>query len=84
MTAYWVKIIFFCSFSLSSPGLASGYRKLTWPELPQQTKDAAEEAEVDEKTAIQSTVCSWQTLNHHSPLMLSGQGVVVQIDESLF
>ena len=51
-------------------------------------KDAAEEAEVDEKTAIQAyQYCqSWRLLNHDSPLMLGGPGlgVVVQIDESLF
>ena len=51
--------------------------------------DAAEEAEVDEKTAIQiyqycRDICSWRLLNHDSPLMLGGPGVVVQIDESLF
>ena len=49
-------------------------------------KDAAE---VDEKTAIEiyqycRDICSWRLLNHDSPLMLGGQGVVVQIDESLF
>ena len=37
--------------------------------------DAAEEAEVDEKTAIQiyqycRDICSWRLLNHDSPLML--------------
>ena len=52
-------------------------------------KDAAEEAEVDKKTAIQiyqycHDLCSWRLLNHDSPMMLGGQGVVVQIDESLF
>ena len=52
-------------------------------------KDAAEEAEVDEKTAIQiyqycRDICSWRLLNHDAPLLLGGQGVVVQIDESLF
>ena len=52
-------------------------------------KDAAEEAEVDEKTAIQiyqycRDIWSWRLLNHDSPLMLGVNGVVVQIDESLF
>ena len=52
-------------------------------------KDAAEEEEVDEKTAIQiyqycRDICSWRLLIHDSPLMLGGNGVVVQIDESLF
>ena len=42
-------------------------------------KDAAEEAEVDEKTAIQiyqycRDLCSWRLLNHDSPMMLGGQG----------
>ena len=51
--------------------------------------DAAQEAEVTEKTAIQTyqylrDICSWRLLNHDSPLMLGGPGVVVQIDESLF
>ena len=49
----------------------------------------SDEAEVDEKTAIQiyqycRDICSWRLLNHDSPLMLGGPGVVVQIDESLF
>ena len=52
-------------------------------------KDAAEEALVDEKTAIQiyqycRDICSWRLLNTDAPLMLGGPGVVVQIDESLF
>ena len=51
--------------------------------------DAAQEAEVQEKSAIQSyqymrDICSWRLLNRDAPLMLGGQGVVVQIDESLF
>ena len=51
--------------------------------------DAAQEAEVDEKTAIQTyqycrDICSWRLLNRDAPLMLGGPGVVVQIDESLF
>ena len=48
-----------------------------------------DEAEVDKKTAIQvyqycRDLCSWRLLNHDSPMMLGGQEVVVQIDESLF
>ena len=51
-------------------------------------KDAADEAEVDEKTAIQiyqfcRDICSWRLLNRDPPLLLGGQGVVVQIDESV-
>ena len=51
--------------------------------------DAAQEAEVDENTAIQAyiycrDICSWRLLNRDAPLMLGSQGVVVQIDESLF
>ena len=51
--------------------------------------DAAQEAEGDEKTAIEiyqccHDICSWRLLNRDAPLMLCGQGVVVQIDESLF
>ena len=51
--------------------------------------DAAEEAKVTEKTAVQAyqylrDICSWRLMNHDSPLMLGGPGVVVQIDESLF
>ena len=50
--------------------------------------DAAEKAEVDKKTAIQiyqycQEICSWRLRNHDSPLMLSGNAVVVQIDKSL-
>ena len=60
-----------------------------WWACEYPVKDAAEEAEVDEKTAIQMyqycrDVCSWRILNHDSPLLLGGPGVVVQIDESLF
>ena len=59
--------------------------------------DAAQEAEVDEKRAIQTyqycrDICSWKLLNRDTPLMLGGPsiftttpaGVVVKIDESLF
>ena len=51
--------------------------------------NAAEEAQVSETTAIQvyqyfRDICSWRLLNHDSPLMLGGPGVVVQIDESQF
>jgi len=51
--------------------------------------DAAQEAQVDEKTVIQvyqyfRDICSWRLLHHDAPLMLSGPGVVVQTDESLF
>ena len=51
--------------------------------------DAAEEAKVSEKSAVQAyqyfrDICSWRILNCDSPLMLGGPGVVVQIDESLF
>ena len=49
--------------------------------------DAAQEAEVDKKTAIQAyqycrDICSWRLLNRDAPSMLGAQGVVVQIDES--
>ena len=37
--------------------------------------DAATEADVERKTAIQA---------YHSPLQLGGKGTTVQIDESLF
>ena len=62
---------------------------LYWWAREYPVKDAAEEANVDEKTAIQiyqycRDICSWRLLNHDSPLMLGGPGVVVQIDESLF
>ena len=51
--------------------------------------DAAQEAQVDEKTAIQiyqyfRDICSWRLLHHDAPLMLGGSGTIVQIDESLF
>ena len=48
--------------------------------------DAAEEART---TAIQAyqyiqDICSWRLTNVDAPLLLGGQGVVVQTDESLF
>ena len=51
--------------------------------------DAAQEAEVQEKSAVQvyqylRDICSWRLLNRDAPLMLGGPGVTVQIDESLF
>ena len=51
--------------------------------------DAAQEAQVDEKTAIQiyqyfRDICSWRLLHHDAPLILRGSGTIVQIDESLF
>lgn len=51
--------------------------------------DAAQEAEVQEKSAVQvyqylRDICSWRLLNRDAPLMLGGPGVVIQIDESLF
>ena len=42
--------------------------------------DAAQESQVDEKTAIQIN----QYLHHDAPLMLGGSGTIVQIYESLF
>lgn len=52
-------------------------------------KDAAEEAKISERSAIQiyqyfRDICSWRILNNDAPLMLGGPGVIVQIDESLF
>ena len=62
---------------------------LYWWARVYPVKDAGEEANVDEKTAIQiyqycRDICSWRLLNHDSPLMLGGPEVVVQIDESIF
>ena len=50
---------------------------------------AGEEAKTAKNTAIQSyqylrDICSWRLTSVDSPLLLGGQGVVVQIDESLF
>ena len=50
---------------------------------------AAEEAKVAENTTIQSyqylgDICSWRLTTADAPLLLGGNGVVVQIDESLF
>ena len=50
--------------------------------------DAAQEAEVQEKTAIQvyqylRDICSWHLMSMDAPLLLGGPGVIVQIDESL-
>ena len=49
--------------------------------------DAAEELEVDAGTAVDSfqwfrDVCSIKLL--HTPIILGGQGIVVEIDKSLF
>ena len=51
--------------------------------------NAAKEAEVQEKTAIQvyqylRDICSWYLMSMDAPLLLGGPGVIVQIDESLF
>ena len=51
--------------------------------------DAAQEAEVQEKTAIQvyqylRHMCSWHLMSMDAPLLLDGLGVIVLIDESLF
>ena len=51
--------------------------------------DAAQEAEIGKKSAIQAyqylrDICSWRIVNVDSPLMLGGPGVIVQINESLF
>jgi hypothetical protein len=50
---------------------------------------AAEEAKVAETTAIQCyqylrDICSWRLTNVDAPLRLGGNGVIVQINESLF
>ena len=51
--------------------------------------DAAQEAEVEKKSAIQvyqyfRDICSWWLLNRDAPLLLGSPGAIVQIDESLF
>ena len=51
--------------------------------------DAAQEAQVDEKTATQTyqyfrDICSWRLLHHDAQLMLGGSSTVVRIDKSLF
>ena len=51
--------------------------------------DAAQEAKVEKKSAIQAyqylrDIYSWRLLNQDAPLLLGGPGTVVQIDESLF
>ena len=47
---------------------------------------AKEEAKTSEVTAIQYLwdICSWRLMTLDSPLLIGGQGVVIQIDESLF
>lgn len=50
---------------------------------------AAEEAKVTDTTAIQCyqylrDICSWRLTSLDAPLLLGGEGVVIQIDESLF
>ena len=47
---------------------------------------AKEEAKTSEVTAIQylRDICSWRLMTLDSPLLIGGQGVVIQIDESLF
>ena len=51
--------------------------------------DAAREAQITEKRAIQMhqyfrDVCSWRLVNYDPPIALGGTGIVVIIDESLF
>ena len=47
---------------------------------------AAEEARITKMTVIQflRDICSWRLTTLDSPLILGGNGVVAQIDESLF
>ena len=73
------------SIACNSAWIASTDVLLAW-EYPVKESDAADEAEVDEKTAIQywRNVCSGRILNHDSPLLLGGPGVVIQSDESFF
>jgi len=51
--------------------------------------DAAEEAKMSKRTAIQCyqylrDICSWRLVNRDAPILLGGPGQIVQIDESLF
>ena len=51
--------------------------------------DAAREAQITEKSAIQMyqcfrDVCSWRLVNYDPPIALGGTGIVVSIDESQF
>ena len=76
-------------FTKSKLSLTKWLILLYWWSREYPVTDAAEEAEVTETTAIQvyqyfRDICSWRLLTHDSPLKLGGQGIVVQIDESLF
>ena len=60
-----------------------------WLACQYPVTDAAQEAEVEEKTMIQAyqycrDIFCWRLLKRDSPLMLVVAGVVVQIDKSLF
>ena len=62
---------------------------LYWWARQYPVTDTAEEAKVTKASAIQwyqyfRDICSWRLTNYDAPLMVGGQGKIVQIDESLF
>ena len=75
-------------FSLSKLDLQQWLVLLYWWCRQYPVADAAEEVNVSWVSAIQAfqyirDICSWRLTSVDAPLMLGGDGVVVQIDESL-
>ena len=74
----------FFSKSRPSPFKSGSFSCISGP-----VTDAAREAQITEKRAIQMhqyfrDVCSWRLVNYDPPIALGGTGIVVIIDESLF
>lgn len=76
-------------FSQSKLSLQQWLLVIHWWCRQYPVSDAAEEANITKRTAIQCyqylrDICSWRLINRDAPILLGGPGHIVQIDESLF